>query len=217
MISDKLKKLLEDVGEDPRDACWQVRQGTYAIKHKALERIATELGITFDEPKPLEVGPDFVAVCVTGHLGDVSEWSIGEASSATSHNKYFCAMAEKRAKDRVILKLIGIHGDTYSEEEADSFKAEAGRIEELTRAGKALMAHVEFVRENWKTVAEMKQAIEEDDVTYANQLHEEFSNEEKELLLGLATTKGGIFTTAERQYFRSNESNQARKEINRGK
>jgi hypothetical protein len=79
------------------------------------------------------------------------------------------------------------------------------------------MAHVEFVRENWKTVAEMKQAIEEDDVTYANQLHEEFSNEEKELLLGLATTKGGIFTTAERQYFRSNESNQARKEINRGK
>jgi hypothetical protein len=31
-------------------------------------------------------------------------------------------MAEKRAKDRVILKLLGIAGDMYSEEEADEFK-----------------------------------------------------------------------------------------------
>ena len=28
-------------------------------------------------------------------------------------------MAEKRAKDRVILKLIGLHGDAYSQEEGD--------------------------------------------------------------------------------------------------
>ena len=31
-------------------------------------------------------------------------------------------MAEKRAKDRVILKLVGLHGYAYSEEEADDFK-----------------------------------------------------------------------------------------------
>jgi hypothetical protein len=31
-------------------------------------------------------------------------------------------MAEKRAKDRVILKLIELHGFVYSEEEADEFK-----------------------------------------------------------------------------------------------
>ena len=31
-------------------------------------------------------------------------------------------MAEKRAKDRVILKLVGLHGDVYSEEEADEFQ-----------------------------------------------------------------------------------------------
>ncbi len=30
--------------------------------------------------------------------------------------------AEKRAKDRVILKLLNIHGVLYSEEEADDFK-----------------------------------------------------------------------------------------------
>jgi hypothetical protein len=32
------------------------------------------------------------------------------------------AMAEKRSKDRVILKLLAVHGDLYSEEEADDFK-----------------------------------------------------------------------------------------------
>jgi hypothetical protein len=31
-------------------------------------------------------------------------------------------MTEKRAKDRVILKLLAAHGDLYSEEEADDFK-----------------------------------------------------------------------------------------------
>lgn len=31
-------------------------------------------------------------------------------------------MAEKRAKDRVILKLVGLHGYVYSEEESDDFK-----------------------------------------------------------------------------------------------
>jgi hypothetical protein len=32
-------------------------------------------------------------------------------------------MAEKRAKDRVLLKLLGFAGEVYSEEEADDFKA----------------------------------------------------------------------------------------------
>jgi uncharacterized protein YicC (UPF0701 family) len=34
-------------------------------------------------------------------------------------------MAEKRAKDRVILKLVGLHGDVYSEDEADAFQESA--------------------------------------------------------------------------------------------
>ena len=49
-------------------------------------------------------------------------WSIGEASSKNCTNEYRWAMAEKRAKDRVILKLLGVAGDMYSEEEADEFK-----------------------------------------------------------------------------------------------
>jgi len=59
---------------------------------------------------------------VTGQMGDRLEWSVGEAAPANNKNAYPWAMAEKRAKDRVILKLIGLHGLAYSEEEADDFK-----------------------------------------------------------------------------------------------
>lgn len=224
-IPEVVKKELKAVNLTREKACWEVRKGLWAVKHFACERIATHKGIVFDSPTPMMVSPEYVAICVTGRLGDLSEWSVGEASASTSHNKYYCAMAEKRAKDRVILKLIGVHGQVYAEDEADDFTEQGkarndleARINTLTQAGKSLMAHVQFVRDNWQTVVEMKQAISEHDpenadVMYANQLHESFSNEEKELLLGTATTKGGIFTTAERQFFRSNESNQARKEL----
>jgi len=201
---------------------WPVRKDVWAVRHFALERIAARKGITFDAPTPLTVTADFVALSVTGHMGDVSEWSLGEASASTTRNAYYCAMAEKRAKDRVILKLIGVHGQVYAEDEADDFTEQGKqmtdleeKLKALTAAGMSLMAHVEFVRDNWESVVKIKEAIADNDVMYANQLHEEFENPEKELLLGTATTKGGIFTPTERQFFRSNESNNARKELYR--
>ncbi len=84
--------------------------------------MAEKLNITFDEPEFAYASPDHVIMRVTGHLGDQSAWSVGEASKTTSQNKYYAAMAEKRAKDRVILKLIGASGDAYSEEESDDFR-----------------------------------------------------------------------------------------------
>ena len=43
-----------------------------------------------------------------------------EASPKNNKNNYPYAMAEKRAIDRAILKLIGLHGFVYSEDEVDS-------------------------------------------------------------------------------------------------
>ena len=61
---------------------WEVRpgSGSYAIKHKALERIAAEQKIAFEPPTMLEFhAADKIAVlCVTGKMGERSEWSIGE-------------------------------------------------------------------------------------------------------------------------------------------
>jgi hypothetical protein len=64
-----------------------------------------------------------VAICVTGRLGATAcEWSIGECAPYNNKNSYPFAMAEKRAKDRVVLKLLGLHGEIYSEDEAEDFK-----------------------------------------------------------------------------------------------
>lgn len=108
-----------------KDAAWDCH-GTWVVYHRVLEQIAAKAGVGFDAPLALEAnGPaKTVALCVTGRLPDGrAEWSIGEAAPGNNKNAYPYAMAEKRAKDRVILKLIGLHGLVYSEEEADDFKA----------------------------------------------------------------------------------------------
>ena len=115
---------LNDIKENLSNALWLHKQsGKLIIKHYALERIATDKGIKFDPPVVIEsdIANKSVALSVTAHLGDKSEWSIGEASSYNCQMNYPYAMAEKRAKDRVILKLLDIHGEVYSQEEADDF------------------------------------------------------------------------------------------------
>ena len=107
------------------DEIWAVPGGrAYAVKHAALERIAFQNNIVFSLPHIVEAdGANGIAtMIVTGKLGDFEQWSIGEASPKNNKNAYAFAMAEKRAKDRVILKLLNIHGILYSEEEADDFK-----------------------------------------------------------------------------------------------
>jgi len=111
------------------DDFWELPQkkGTWIAKHAALEVAAVKAGIAFNMPVVLEADgtAKCAALCVEGALDGRKEWSIGEASPANSKNAYPFAMAEKRAKDRVILKLIGLHGLTYSEDEADDFKDKA--------------------------------------------------------------------------------------------
>jgi hypothetical protein len=109
-----------------RDDVWSV-QASRVVKHKALERLAAALGILYAPPQILRAEKDEAVILVTGSLGDKSEWSIGEACINVNYKvsgkqaAYVYAMAEKRAKDRVILKLAGLHG-VYSEDEADDFK-----------------------------------------------------------------------------------------------
>jgi hypothetical protein len=106
------------------DEVWEVRAGAFAIKHSALERVAAEQKITFLAPTLLQIDlPNkFAGICVVGRIGDREEWATGEAAPYNNKNGYPLAMAEKRAKDRVTLKLLQTHGALYSEDEADDFK-----------------------------------------------------------------------------------------------
>lgn len=129
-----------------RDDVWDV-QGTPVVLHKALERLAAVLGIEWGPPQILRAERDEAVLIATGKIADGQpEWSIGEALLGQNYRPgksrktgemvaaYPYAMAEKRAKDRVILKLAGLHG-TYSEEEADDFKQRTRPEEEPSTFG----------------------------------------------------------------------------------
>jgi hypothetical protein len=106
------------------DEVWEVRAGgAWAIKHAALERIAAERNITFDLPELIENSWEHKAVVIrlVARLGERTEWTFGEATPSNNKNAYVYAMAEKRAKDRLILKLLNAHGALYSDAEADDF------------------------------------------------------------------------------------------------
>lgn len=121
--SPAIMKFMETYKVDS-DEIWEVRAGgAWAIKHAALERVAVQQNIVFLEPKPLEArGADkCAALIVYGKMGDRTEWATGEAAPANCKNAYPYAMAEKRGKDRVTLKLLNAHGSLYSEDEADDF------------------------------------------------------------------------------------------------
>ncbi len=106
------------------DEVWEVHGSTWVVKHKALERVAVEQGIVWQRPsvQVCDLAGKMAVICAFGKLGDREEWSFGEASPANNKNAYPMAMAEKRARDRVILKLLVAHGELYSEAEADDFK-----------------------------------------------------------------------------------------------
>lgn len=129
-MSAPIRDILSRYGEQDQENVWKV-QSTWVIKHACLERIAAKAGIVFRPPQILRAERDEAVILVTGVIKEGTgreEWSIGEALVNGNYRitgkmaAYPYAMAEKRAKDRVILKLIGLHGLAYSEEEADEFR-----------------------------------------------------------------------------------------------
>jgi hypothetical protein len=126
-IDDTLAGILKQYGADPQKDIWDCH-GTWVAYHRTLERIAVQAGITFEPPTIVRSEADECVIAVTGHMDKRQEWSFGEARIGQNYKVsgkqagYPYAMAEKRAKDRVILKLVGLAGHVYSEEEADDFK-----------------------------------------------------------------------------------------------
>lgn len=134
-IKAAVREILEkyDIDPDDQDWCWDCH-GTLVLTHRAYEIIAAKEMIQFAAPTvasaTLRDGQYNVSVVVTGTLGERTEWSFGEASDLNYTDRsvsqkmalYPFAMAEKRGKDRVIAKLVGLAAYCYSEEEAAEFK-----------------------------------------------------------------------------------------------
>src|SRR4051794_413913 len=158
----KISEVLAKFGEPMAGNVWRV-QGTAVIYHKALERIAAQAQIRFDPPSIVRAERDEAVILVTGRMGERMEWSIGEALIGVNYRiagkqaAYVYAMAEKRAKDRVILKLIELHGLVYSEEEADEFRQSRPTSGEQTP--NAPKTAVEVVGSNSEIEADLKKKI----------------------------------------------------------
>lgn len=135
-LDDYIVKEFKDLGfsdDEIKEGCWLLEKKVNDEKkpiawiayHKFLERVAIKAGIIFDKPEIFNLETNEIALFVNGKKGELSAWAIGEASVlnlSPISKAYRWAMAEKRAKDRVVLKLLGIAGDVYSEEESDEFK-----------------------------------------------------------------------------------------------
>ena len=176
-LNEKLRKLLSEVGEkvdmsdDKNSAVWSLPQNknVLIIKHKALEKISAHLGMWFDPPTILESDTDkkIVSLVVKGYIDDGkgknTAWSIGEVSpdnykTYAKQSTYPYAMAEKRAVDRVILKLLGVHGDMYSEEEAEDFKTNNAKVVSVEKLDASAL---EFVTEAIKVFLPSKKTIKD--------------------------------------------------------
>ena len=125
-IDSHTEEILRKFNLDPKECLWDCH-GSWILLHKWVVVIGQRAGITLSPPQIINADQNgrMGLVLVEGKLNDQTAWSFGEAAPYNNKNAYPFAMAEKRAKDRVILKLCGLHGDAYSEEEADDFRKRA--------------------------------------------------------------------------------------------
>jgi hypothetical protein len=92
------------------------------MKHKYIEIAGQNKGVIIESLDEIEKNSKegVVAIKCTASLNQNRVITYGEATPKNNTNAYPYAMAEKRAIDRAVLKLIGIHGFVYSEDEVDN-------------------------------------------------------------------------------------------------
>ena len=122
-LDDRVKKILKELGLDPKQCLWDCH-GTWVMYHRYIEQAGAKNKIEYDLTE-IETNSAAGVVCIkcTASIGvnggKAKCITYGEASPKNTKNSYPYAMAEKRAIDRAILKLLGLHGFIYSEDEMD--------------------------------------------------------------------------------------------------
>lgn len=93
--------------------------------------------------------------------------------------------------------LIGALGITSADTDDDGKASGALNVERM-------LDHMNCVKEHWESIVAMKEWIGTDQPVQVAEAWDEISDDDKKRLW-LAPTKGGIFTTKEREYFRSEQ------------
>ena len=115
-----VKDILQELKFNPNECLWE-KHGATCMKHRYIEIAGQEKGVIIESLDEIEKNSaeGVVAIKCTASLGKSKVITYGEATPKNNKNGYPYAMAEKRAIDRAILKLIGIHGFVYSDDEVD--------------------------------------------------------------------------------------------------
>ena len=113
MIDEKIKKILEQFKINPAKALWDCH-GTQIMYHRYIEEIGASAGVQVINYETISANESTAIVKCHSRLGKVDQFSYGECSPRNSKNAYPVAMAEKRAFDRCVLKLVGLHGHVYA-------------------------------------------------------------------------------------------------------
>jgi hypothetical protein len=128
-----LKKLNLDQKDEQGQykALWDCH-GTWVMYHRYIEQAGAENRISYfyDEIETNSADGIVVVKCTANMEKDKVVYQVtsyGESSPKNTKNSYPYAMAEKRAYDRCVLKLLGLHGFVYSEDEMPEEKLQKGR------------------------------------------------------------------------------------------
>ena len=115
-----VKDILNELKFNPSECLWE-KHGATCMKHRYIEIAGQNKGVSIDSLDEVEKNSaeGVVAIKCTASLGKAKVITYGEATPKNNKNGYPYAMAEKRAVDRAILKLIGIHGFVYSDDEVN--------------------------------------------------------------------------------------------------
>lgn len=112
--------ILKELKFNPSECLWE-KHGATCMKHRYIEIAGQSKGVVIESLDEVEKNSaeGVVAIKCTASLNTNRVITYGEASPKNNKNGYPYAMAEKRAIDRAILKLIGIHGFVYSDDEVE--------------------------------------------------------------------------------------------------
>jgi hypothetical protein len=128
-IDSHTEEILRKFNLDPKECLWDCH-GTWILLHKWVVVIGQRANIRLDPPEIINADQSgrMGLVLVRGRIGETNgnerhAWSFGEAAPYNNKNAYPFAMAEKRAKDRVILELVGLAGHVYTDQDVADIKA----------------------------------------------------------------------------------------------
>jgi len=128
--------------------------------------------------------------------------AIGHAEEDRSHGKINKTSALENAETSAVgraLAFFGLAGTEIASADEVHGAINAGAVKEATEA---VVAHVRAVDENLTSVLAIKEGIASGDLESAAEAWFELDQETMKLLW-LATTKGGIFTTKERDIMKN--------------